>query len=102
MEHSTAVPVVAIVPARARGGRQELFSRTCLASLASRIRTGCVYEIQPSGTFGILVTRAAPRTRRGRPGMLTPIYVHWAAFAPSTFLLTGHETACRARRCHGE
>lgn len=73
--------------------------------LAARIRTGSVYEEQPSDTFGLLVTRCDPRTRRstahGRHQVRTPIHAHWPLFAPSVRLLTGHETACLARRCHG-
>jgi hypothetical protein len=102
MENSMTIPWVGITPERALGGRQEWLSHTFLASLPGRIRTGCVYEVQPSDTLGVLVTRADPRTRHRRQRILTPIYVHWPAFAPSTFLLTGHETACRVRRCRGQ
>jgi hypothetical protein len=71
------------------------------AELATRIRTGCVYERQPTGTFGVLVTRSDPRTRRRAYRTLAPIHAHWSTFAPSVALLTGHPTACRSRRCHG-
>jgi hypothetical protein len=71
------------------------------AQLAERIRTGCVYDWQPPNTFGLLVTRDDPRTRwRARP-VLAPVHAQWALFAPSIWLLTGHATACRARRCRG-
>jgi hypothetical protein len=71
------------------------------ADMADRIRTGSVYEVQLAGTFGLLVTRDDPRTRRrGRP-VLAPIHAHWPLFAPSVVLLTGHTTACSPRRCHG-
>jgi hypothetical protein len=64
-----------------------------------RVRTGCVYEAQPTGTFGLLVTRDDPRTRRrGRP-VIAPIHEHWPLLAPSIFLLTGHTTTCQARHC---
>lgn len=80
----------------------EMFWPAHRADLAGRIRTGCLYEAQPDGTLGVLVTRDDPRTRyRGRR-VLAPIHAHWATFAPSVFLLTGHETACRARRCRGD
>jgi hypothetical protein len=71
------------------------------AQLAERIRTGCVYDLQPMTTFGLLVTREDPRTRwRARP-VLAPIHTHWPLCAPSITLLTGHETACRSRHCRG-
>jgi hypothetical protein len=71
------------------------------AALAARLRTGCVYEAQPPDTIGLLVTRADPRTRRGGQRISAAIHVHWPLFAPSVQLLTGHETACRTRRCRG-
>jgi hypothetical protein len=75
------------------------WQHAAVVPLADRIRTGCVYDWQPTTTFGLLVTRVDPRTRwRARP-VLAPIHAHWAQFAPSVWLLTGHETACRARRC---
>jgi hypothetical protein len=70
-------------------------------ALASRIQTGCVYDAQPSGAFGLLVTRADPRSWRRRPAGLAHIHAHWPRFAPSMRLLTGHDMACPARRCHG-
>jgi hypothetical protein len=46
------------------------------AQLAERIRTGCVYDLQPPNTFGLLVTRDDPRTRwRARP-VVAPIHAH--------------------------
>src|SRR5579871_2964332 len=73
--------------------------------LADHIRSGCVYDEQAPDTFGLLVTRADPRTRRGtkhgRRQVRAPIHAHWPLFAPSVALLTGHETTCRARHCHG-
>src|SRR5262249_50415651 len=65
------------------------------------IRTGCVYEVQPADTYGVLVTREDPRTRWRARQVLAPIDVHWRTFAPSVFLLTGHESACRVHRCRG-
>jgi hypothetical protein len=67
------------------------------AQLAERIRTGCVYDLQPTTTFGLLVTRDDPRTRwRARP-VLAPIHAHWPRCAPSITLLTGQERTCRAQ-----
>jgi hypothetical protein len=68
-----------------------------LTDLASRIRTGCVFEEQPDDTCGILLTREAPR-RLAR--VRSAIQVHWRWCAPSVFLLTGHTTMCCHRRCH--
>jgi hypothetical protein len=67
-----------------------------LTDLAPRIRTGCVYDLQPEDTFGLLVTREAPRRlHRAR----VAIKAHWHWFAPSFLLLTGHSGACAHRRC---
>jgi hypothetical protein len=67
-----------------------------VADLAPRIRTGCLYDPQPEGTFGLLVTREAPRhLQRAR----VTIRAHWPWFAPSFLLLTGHSGACTHRRC---
>jgi hypothetical protein len=50
-----------------------------VADLAPRIRTGCLYESQPAGTFGLLVTRQAPR----RPQRVqVAIRAHWPWCAP--------------------
>ena len=46
----------------------------------------------PAGTRA----RIAIRTARSHS-----IHAHWPLFAPSVQLLTGHETACRARHCRG-
>lgn len=73
-----------------------------LRRLADRIHAGSVFEWQASDTLGLLVTRDDPRTRWRSRRVLAPINVHWPMFAPSVFLLTGHETACRARRCRGD
>jgi hypothetical protein len=70
-------------------------------ALATRVQTGCVYDAQPPGAFGLLVTRADPRSRRRQQYALAPIHAHWPRFAPSMRLLTGHDVACPARRCHG-
>jgi len=72
-----------------------------LAALAGRIRTGCVYEEQPDGTFGLLVTRHDPRRRWRSRAVPAPIGAHWAELAPSVALLTGRDAGCRARRCRG-
>jgi hypothetical protein len=73
--------------------------------LARRLRTGCVFDEQPPGTFGLLVTRSDPRTRRGTTHghrqVRAPVHAHWPRFAPSVLLLTGHEVACHARHCRG-
>jgi hypothetical protein len=73
--------------------------------LAARLRCGCVFEEQPRGAFGLLVTRADPRMRRGTPHgrrqVRAPIQAHWPLLAPSVFLLTGHPIACLCRRCRG-
>jgi hypothetical protein len=62
-------------------------------ALACNLRTGCVYEVQPPKTLGLLVTRSDPRTRhgtlRGRHQVRAPIQVHWPLFAPSMNLLSG-------------
>jgi len=71
-------------------------SVSALADLAPRIRTGCVYDLQPQRTCGVLVTRKAPRRARH---VRASIHAHWQWFAPSTLLLTGHTNACRHRRC---
>src|SRR5262249_49531804 len=34
--------------------------------------------------------------------MHASMHAHWQWFAPSIFLLTGHTSACRHRRCHHE
>jgi len=70
-----------------------------LADLAPRIRTGCVYDLQPEGTFGLLVTRQAPRRLQR---VRVTIRAHWPWFAPSILLLTGHTSACTHRRCRHE
>jgi len=61
--------------------------------LARRIHTGCVFEAQLPGTFGLLVTRADPRTRRGtlhgRRQVRAMVHAHWPLFAPSMRLLAG-------------
>jgi len=72
-----------------------------LQQLAERIRTGCVYEEQPEGTFGLLVTRDDPRSRRRSRVIRAPIDAYWAALSPSARLLTGRDAGCRARRCRG-
>jgi hypothetical protein len=67
-----------------------------LSDLAPRIRTGCLYEPQPAGTFGLLVTRQAPR----RPHRVqASVRAHWPWFAPSFVLLTGHSRPCTHRQC---
>jgi hypothetical protein len=92
---------------RSGTGRQQIHPSTVsqelteLARLADRLRTGCVYELQPPGTFGLLVTRDDPRTCRRTLPVLAPIQAHWPLLAPSVYLLTGHEAACRTRRCRG-
>jgi hypothetical protein len=68
-----------------------------LDDLALRIRTGCVFEAQSEDICGVLVTREAPR-RIAR--VRSAIHAHWRWCAPSIFLLTGHTTLCRHRRCH--
>lgn len=67
-----------------------------LTDLAPRIRTGCLYDFQPEGTFGLLVTREAPRRLQRAQ---VAIRAHWPWFAPSFLLLTGHIGACTHRRC---
>jgi hypothetical protein len=98
MEH---VPIVSATSYDLELSRTS-WERLSAAALMCRIRAGCVYDAHPSDTFGLLVTRAVPRTQRGRQRGLTPIHAHWPLFAPSVQLLTGHETACRSRRCHGD
>jgi len=71
-------------------------SVSALADLAPRIRTGCVYDLQPRRTCGVLVTREAPRRARR---VRASIHAHWRWFAPSINLLTGHSDACRHRQC---
>jgi len=67
-----------------------------LTDLAPRIRTGCLYDLQPDRTFGLLVTRQAPRRLQR---VQVAIRAHWPWFAPSFLLLTGHSGACAHRRC---
>ncbi len=66
-----------------------------LAELADRIRTGCVYEVQPQDTLGLLVTREDPRERWSKRQVPAPIGAHWRSFAPSVLLLTGASQPCR-------
>ncbi len=76
-----------------------------LAELAERIRTGCVYEVQPEETVGVLVTREDPRQRWRTRQVLAPIGTHWRRFAPSVSLLTGSSRSCgysRHARCQHE
>src|SRR5258708_31529244 len=107
MEHTSIVSVTDgdLVPPGPRalsGCSRELVSPE---ALAFNIRSGCVYDAQPSETFGLLVTRSDPRTRRGtkhgRSQVRASIHAHWPLFAPSMQLLTGHDAPCHARRCHG-
>src|SRR5690348_12800927 len=70
-----------------------------VADLAPRIRTGCLFEPQPEGTCGVLVTRQAPRRLQS---VQASVRAHWPWFAPSFFLLTGHTTSCTHRRCRHE
>ncbi len=69
-------------------------SVSALADLAPRIRTGCVFDLQPQRTCGVLVTREPPRRARRA---LASVHVHWRWFAPSVYLLTGHTSAFRHR-----
>jgi hypothetical protein len=82
-----------LLPALAADASSSLIS---LTDLVPRIRTGCVFEEQPEDTCGILVTREAPR-RLAR--VRSAFHAHWRWCAPSVFLLTGHITTCRHRRC---
>ena len=77
------------------------FAHHSIAALAERILTGCVYDAELPETFGLLVTRGDPRTNRRYHRTLAPIHAHWPLYAPSMQLLTGHDTACRVRRCRG-
>lgn len=67
------------------------------APLAARIRTGCVFESQPAGSFGLLVTRADPRPRRR---VRAPIQAHWSLLAPSVPLLMGLPVTPVAEQAH--
>jgi len=90
--------VVDSVDAKRLAGAEKSVAPLALsvAALAPRIRTGCLYELQPAGTFGLLVTRQAPRRlQRVRVAMRA----HWPWFAPSFLLLTGHAGPCPHRRC---
>lgn len=72
-------------------------STVSFSNLAPRIRTGCLFESQPTDTFGLLITRQAPR----RPRRVQAIVrAHWPWFAPSFLLLTGHTSPCVHRQCH--
>lgn len=70
-----------------------LWERLAPQELAPKIRTGCVYEVQPPKTWSILVTRSDPRTRHGtlhgRHQVRAQIQMHWPLFAPSMDLLKG-------------
>jgi hypothetical protein len=70
-----------------------------LSGLAPRIRTGCLYEPQPADTFGVLVTRQAPR-RLHR--VQASVRAHWPWFGPSFLLLTSHSGPCTHRQCRHE
>jgi hypothetical protein len=67
-----------------------------VADLTPRLRTGCLYESQPEGTFGLLVTRQAPRRLQR---VQASVRAHWPWFAPSFLLLTRHTSPCTHRRC---
>jgi hypothetical protein len=101
MEHPPLVPTLSPTLPRNRELSHSSWDQVAPAALGTRLRTGCVYDAQLPDTFGLLVTRTDPRTRRSRPRPLAAIQAHWPLFAPSLLLLTGHETACRSRRCHG-
>jgi hypothetical protein len=86
-----------IVAERVSGTRMRVDAAALsLTDLAPRIRTGCLYDLQPESTFGLLVTRQAPRRLRR---VRMTIRTHWPWFAPSFLLLTGHAGACTHRRC---
>ena len=53
------------------------------ASLAPRLRTGCVYELQPRETFGLLVMRSEPKR-----GVRSRVDAWWPQLAPSLELIT--------------
>jgi len=74
-------------------------SSVSVSDLAARIRTGCLFEPQPADTFGVLVTRQAPRRLRRAQAV---VRAHWPWFAPSFLLLTGHACPCTHRRCRHE
>jgi hypothetical protein len=71
-------------------------SSVSVLDLALRVRTGCLYEPQPADTFGLLVTRQAPRRLQR---VQASVRAHWPWFAPSSLLLTGHTSPCTRRRC---
>lgn len=94
---TTLIPL-ATGPAR-RAAATVTSSTVSLVDLAPRIRTGCLFEPQPEDTFGLLVTRQAPRPLRR---VQAAIRAHWPWFAPSFLLLTGHARPSTHRRCRHE
>jgi hypothetical protein len=55
-----------------------------MPSAAACVRLGCLFEAQPSDTFGLLVMRMRPRR-----GVIAVVHDTWADLAPSLFLLSG-------------
>ncbi len=53
-------------------------------SAAARVRLGCVFELQPENTFGLLVMRVRPRR-----GVVAMVHDAWEDLAPSLTLLSG-------------
>jgi hypothetical protein len=84
-----------LIPVTARPERLTS-SSISLSHLAARMRTGCLYEPQPADTFGLLVTRQAPRRLQR---VQASVKAHWPWFAPSFSLLTGHTRPCTHRHC---
>lgn len=108
MEHASITSIISVVAWNAALPRatwdQLMPTPLGPSTLAARLCVGCVYDTQPRDTFGLLVTRAAPRPRRAEGHRLRPVatvHAHWPLFAPSVRLLTGHETTCQSRRCQG-
>ena len=67
-----------------------------LDSVLDSVAAECLYESQPEGAFGLLVTRQAPRRLQRAQ---VAIRAHWPWCAPSFFLLTGRASPCTHRRC---
>ncbi len=97
----TLTPLPNSVAAECLAGTEKLVGPLgfSIGDLAPRMRTGCLYEPQPAGTFGLLVTRQAPRHLRR---VQAAVRAHWPWFAPSFLLLTGQSDPCTHRRCRHE
>lgn len=62
-----------------------------IPELPVRLQLGCVFEAQPSTTFGVLVTCSRPRSRGvASHAVRAHIGAWWPSLAPSLALVTAH------------